>query len=160
MDARVDRWHHRPVGPALLVTAIGAIMLLSTRKTKRSPGGTGDAGGGSTGGGAGGADGQQGAGGGLTPEQAAIQQLCRTPGRLSAPTQRILIEQVIEPLWDEYAATLGPQPAPDELDRVLTSIAAKVIGRCGPRGAKPGAQLVAMELARAVWWRRSGASGL
>lgn len=97
----------------------------------------------------------------LSPEQRAINQLCRTPSRLTAATQRVLIEKVIEPMWDEYAANLPAQPTPDAVDRVLSSIAADVIGRCtGPRGAKQGAQLVAMDLARAVWWRKAGVSGL
>lgn len=155
----------------VVAVALGASLLLR-RKPARSAapgdstndgggsGGGAGTGGGGTGGGGGGGE-PQGSAAPLSPEQRAINQLCRTPSSLTAATQRVLIDKVIEPMWDEYAANLPAQPTPDAVDRVLSSIAADVIGRCtGPRGAKQGAQLVAMDLARAVWWRKAGVSGL
>jgi hypothetical protein len=95
-----------------------------------------------------------------TLQAAASTALCKRPKQLTLAEQSAIMDQVIAPLFDELAADLPAQPTPTQLDAKLAKIGRAAAAQCS--GGKPSQASVAAAttIARALWWKRSGQSGL
>ncbi len=88
----------------------------------------------------------------------AQRALCQSPMTLSALHQRILIRDVVMPIYEEWADQLvGAGPA--KVDQVLNGIAAGVLKGCKQTPAAESME-VAFRLAQGAFWQhQAGTSG-
>lgn len=149
------------------IVAGAALLLLSGGKPKRGAP-SGDGGGGPEGGsgpsGPGRAPGKDSAlkgggfkapGGNADKVTAAMESLCRRPMLMTSAEQRIIIADVIDPLYSDY---FMPQMQVGAIDTAVLGLATKILKDCNKQ-THPQSLTAAKELVRAAWWKRTGQSG-
>lgn len=151
--------------PALIAAVAAGILLLGGSKRRQQPAGGGTGGGGPEGG-TGPTRPRPGkdsvyTGGGLKGKgsadaiKSAMNALCTRPMNLTAAEQELLRSSVMDPLYDDYFGSATTIP---EIDNALRSLAGKVLKDCA-KSPHPESLQVAIELVRAVWWKRTGQTG-
>lgn len=158
-------------GTGLLLLAAGAAALYFGRSKSATGTGTGTGSSGSTTPGGGGSQGSSGGGGGglsdadrtrtgtAAADWGARNALCKRPMTLSAAERQKLLDGVVSTAYDAHASDLPAQPTPAQLDGFLLAVAQDVLGSCNAGKPSTNATRVASELARALWWQRTGQSG-
>lgn len=96
--------------------------------------------------------------GGVQAHFAVKNALCTRPMTLSAQERRELIDKVITPAYDARESQLPKQPAAEQVDAFVRAVALDVLKSC-PIRSNQTAVTVASQMARAIWWQRTGQSG-
>lgn len=146
-------------GIALVVAGVAAIALGSRKKSAPATdtgGGDGDSAP-QPGDDGSGAD-DRGRTGQLDPNWSLRNAICKRPLQLTAAENRSIIEKLIAPAYDARASELPRQPTPTQLDTFLGAVSRDVLSRCTPSPSMTSIR-IGSELARALWWQRTGQSG-